>query len=825
MQTLAFVAIGTVLLNLTIGFRVYFANRIAPTNRLFFLMCITLCFWGLGYANMIVAADAVAAMTWRTVSAVGWCFFYSVFLLFSLRFTGDRSWLNHSALKWVLPLPAVVFFLYNAMLPPDNLTRTEWGWIYLYTNEVGWQIAFLTYYSIYTLTAFGLIYRWGNQAKTYREQKQSQIIVRTMLAVFIVAAPFDTYLPLMGYSVPPIAILMSSVFVAGIWYAITRYKLMQLNFDTAASHILHNMTAPIILAGPDGTVREVNKSFCELVGREESAMRNEQLQHMIRSADEKSVLSLIMNENVTDADSEILLRVDYSEQEVPCLMSRKTLRDEFGDVLGVIVALHDISNRKLYEELLKQANETLEEKVESRTAELERINLALQQEIVERKAAQKQLSFAANFDLLTGLPNRHQFCQNTDLAILQSKNREGSLAIIFFDLDNFKALNDTYGHSFGDQVLRAVGNRLRDIAAKNDSMARIGGDEFLLLVEAVSVEKLVSAVEQIVGGLRNSFTQAMQIQEREVFLTASLGVAIYPNDGSDAETMIRNADIAMYEAKRDGKNSCRFCSAAMKDRVAAQNQIRNQLFQAIAKRELQLHYQPKIDLKTGAIVGVEALLRWRIDDAVSISPAEFIPIAEETGLIVPIGEWVIRQALAQLKHWHDQGFEQLTMAVNLSARQLRDVEFAEQVAALLDRSGMLTNRMELEITESIAFARDITIISNINCLKSHRFKIAIDDFGTEYSSFINMKLVPFDCLKIPKEFISGIGNNAKDEAIVNSIVELTRQLGIKVVAEGVENSIEVEFLRRAGCDEIQGFYFYPPMEAEKVEQALHTGKR
>jgi EAL domain-containing protein (putative c-di-GMP-specific phosphodiesterase class I) len=280
----------------------------------------------------------------------------------------------------------------------------------------------------------------------------------------------------------------------------------------------------------------------------------------------------------------------------------------------------------------------------------------------------------------------------------------------------------------------------------------------------------------------------------------------------------------MYVAKREGKNHFRYCSSLMKNRVSAQNQIRNQLFQAMGRNELELHYQPKVDLKTQAIVGVEALLRWRLGQKTLISPAKFIPIAEETGLIVLMGTWVLRQALLQLKRWHEQGFTQLTMAVNLSARQLRDAAFAEQALAVINESGLLASQIELEITESIAFARDKAIVSNIDRLKAQRFMIAIDDFGTEYSSLINMKLVSFDCLKIPKDFISGIGKNAKDEAIVSSIIELTRKLRIKVIAEGVERLEEVAFLRNAGCDEIQGFYFYRPMEAKKIEALLHESR-
>ena len=824
MQTVAFLAIATVLLNIAIGVRVYLANPNAATNRLFLLLCGTLSIWGFGYAFMITADSAVAAMQWRTVSAVGWCSFYSVFLLFAIRFTNYRGWLNKRVVQVLLPVPALVFFWYNAMLPPDNLTFTAWGWVYLYSRELAWQTAFIIYYSSYVLTGFGLIYRWGRQAASRREKNQAQVIVRTMLAVYIIAAPFDTYLPMLGYPVPSIAILMSSFFAAGIWYAITRYKLLQLNFDTAASHILHNMIEPVLLVGPDATVREANASFCDWTGFSGPELIGRPLQQFILGLGGDAGKVWGEPEMTGMGDQEVFLRLKQSRREIPCLLSSKMLRDEFGDVLGMILVLHDISSRKCYEELLKQANDNLEDKVKSRTVELAQTNQALQREIAEREAAQKKLSYAANFDLLTGLPNRRQFCEKTDVSINKAKELDSSLAVIFIDLDDFKSLNDSYGHGFGDRVLESVGGRLRAVTRENDFLARIGGDEFLLLLEGFASAELKPAVEGVLRRLQEASNQAIQIDEREIFLSASMGIAIYPDDGLDGETMIRNADIAMYVAKREGKNHFRYCSSLMKNKVSAQNQIRNQLFQAMGKNELELHYQPKVDLKTQAIVGVEALLRWRLGQKTLISPAKFIPIAEETGLIVLMGTWVLQQALLQLKRWHEQGFTQLTMAVNLSARQLRDAAFAEQALAVINESGLLASQIELEITESIAFARDKAIVSNIDRLKAHCFTIAIDDFGTDYSSLINMKMVSFDCLKIPKDFISGIGKDAKDEAIVSSIIELTRKLRIKVIAEGVERLEEVAFLRNAGCDEIQGFYYYRPMEAEKIEALLHDNR-
>ncbi len=506
---------------------------------------------------------------------------------------------------------------------------------------------------------------------------------------------------------------------------------------------------------------------------------------------------------------------------LPCLLSSKALQDEFGETLGKIILLHDISDRKHYEERLQQANDELEAKVKARTTELAHSNLSLQQEVLDRTAAETQALYAANFDILTGLPNRRQFCDKANVAITKAEVFGDILAVIFFDLDNFKTLNDSFGHPHGDLALEEVAARMRSIVRKDDALCRIGGDEFLLLMEGLNHKDLHNTVVKHVERFKQLFEKPFFINGRESFLSVSMGIALYPDDGRDADSLIKNADIAMYAAKRDGKNNYRFSSARIKKKVLEKNQIRNNLFRAVEKGEMELYYQPQIHLNTRRISGVEVLLRWRMNGEKPISPCQFIPIAEETGLIVPIGNWIMHQACARLKRWHEQGFSHLTMAVNLSVRQLRERNFEEQVTSCIATTGIDPKQIEFEITESMAFTQDEGIASILERMKQHHVSIAVDDFGTDYSSFMTIKTVMVDRLKIAQPFISGIGKNKKDEAIVSSIIDLAHNLKLKVIAEGVETDEELEYLVQKGCDEIQGYCFHRPMTAHRMEALLH----
>ena len=353
-----------------------------------------------------------------------------------------------------------------------------------------------------------------------------------------------------------------------------------------------------------------------------------------------------------------------------------------------------------------------------------------------------------------------------------------------------------------------------------DTLARVGGDEFLLLIEQLQVANFHRTMETITQSVREMFRAPFLVEEGERFLTVSIGIATYPEDGTDADALIKNADIAMYDAKYSGKNAWRFCSQSMKEKVLAKAVIRQNLFRALENEELILFFQPQINIASGRIVGLEALIRWRMQGEGFVPPDQFIPIAEETGLIIPIGDWVIKTAFGQLKIWNDLGYRDLRLAINVSAKQLRDRNFMVRVEQYMIEEKVAPTTIEFEITESIAFKRDTEVLDMLAEIKQSGISIAIDDFGTEYSSFMNVKMMPVDRLKIAMPFVSGIGKNEKDAAIVSSIIALSHKIGMKVIAEGVENEVEVEYLRLEKCDEIQGYYYHCPVPAERIPELL-----
>ena len=820
MLGVALIAYTTVLLNLGLGIWVYRANRNSLTNRLFLMMCGTLCFWGLGYAFMISANTAVEANYWRIFSAIGWCFFYSVFLVFAICLTEQTGWMTRTVFKGALQLPALVFFLQAATRSPEALMQTEWGWIYLYTQEVGWQIAFILYYSVYALTAFWLIYKWGRRATATRVKQQAKIIVRTMLTVYIIGAPFDTYLPLLGYPVLPIAILLSTLFVVGIWYAITRYKLMTLDFRNAADHILQRMIDPVLLIGNNALVREVNDSFLILTGFERKEVLGRTLADFVVPAQSVDVARLFDEVVSTGKRMEIQLLTQNPAVAPHCLVSSRIMQDEFGDTVGQIVLLNEIDELKRVEELLKKSNEELEIKIASRTRELALANVSLLQENKERMAAEEKALMMANFDVLTGLPNRRKFYQKVAMAVTQAEENREHLVLMFFDLDHFKTINDSHGHSYGDLVLAEIASRMQSVIRRKDVFSRIGGDEFLLLMEGLRLQDVQELASHHAERFRQLFEKPIFVHDRESYLTVSIGIAVYPVDGKDAETLMQNADMAMYAAKKDGRNRVRFCSNTLKEQVFERNQIRSRLVHALENGELELYYQPQVDIKNWRICGMEALLRWRMNQEEFIPPSQFIPIAEESDLIIPIGDWVLKKAFEQLRQWHSIGFSELTMAVNLSVKQIREIGFASQVMACLQQAGLKPDMVEMEITESQALNNNPLVFSTLQQIKENNIGISIDDFGTDFSSFMNMKQVSFDRLKIAREFVAGIGKDRKDEAILRSIIELTHRLDLQVIAEGVETKEQFRYLLQAGCDQIQGYYFFRPMPASEVEVVL-----
>ena len=549
-------------------------------------------------------------------------------------------------------------------------------------------------------------------------------------------------------------------------------ELMRNTFDFAAVGIAHTSM--------DGRYLLVNRKFCEMLGytRDELlVMHTQDVTHSgDRETDQDYKPRLVAGEIDTHSAEKRYMRKEGALIWVSRTIS--LVRDSAGKPLYFIRVIDDIS---------------------------------------ERKQAEERLAYLAQYDALTGLPNRNLFRDRLALAMARSKRNERMLAVMFLGLDHFKAINDTLGHATGDEVIKAAAALLAKSLRGVDTIARFEGDEFTVILENVAqVDQITTVAEKI----KQAFSAPIVIGEREIFVTASIGITIYPLSGDEIDALLQMADAAMYHAKKMGRNTYEFYAPELNLRAGERLKMEALLRRALERQELVLHYQPKVETATGKIVGVEALIRWNSKELGLVPPVRFIPLAEETGLIEPIGEWVIKAACAQSKAWQAQGFPPLLMSVNLSPRQLRQKNLVEMLTTALDESGLPPRLLELEITESLIMEN---IQENIETLKAIRrlgVLLAIDDFGTGYSSLGYLAKLPVQTLKIDRSFVVKMQDDADAMTLVSTILTLARSLGLKVVAEGVESEDQAKVLRLLRCDQIQGYLVSRPLPAAELSAFL-----
>jgi diguanylate cyclase (GGDEF)-like protein len=451
------------------------------------------------------------------------------------------------------------------------------------------------------------------------------------------------------------------------------------------------------------------------------------------------------------------------------------------------------------------------------TDDLESSRDKLRVEIQKERAAAVQIEHLAYHDKLTGLANRSMFSKTLEQGLKEAQRYKRQLAVFFIDLDRFKNINDTLGHEAGDILLQEMATRLTSCMRASDSVARLGGDEFVVMAPSLNgTEQLGVVAQKILDSVARSFT----LYDHEFHVTASIGISVYPTDGDDERALMKNADIAMYQAKEDGKNTFAFYSAELNKHSVERLAFESSLRHALEDQQFQVHYQPKVDCHTGRMTGVEALLRWNHPDLGPVSPAKFIPVAEENGLIIPIGRWVLETACLQQVMWRELGHEPLRMAVNLSARQFYDDHLLTDVASILSATGMDPTFLELEITESMLMRNVAKAIEVLAAFKKLGARLSLDDFGTGYSSLSNLKRFPIDTIKVDRSFVRELPANEEDKAITDAVIAMGRTLNMTVVAEGVETQGQIDFLREHACDEVQGFYFSKAVSSAAITALL-----
>jgi diguanylate cyclase (GGDEF)-like protein/PAS domain S-box-containing protein len=490
---------------------------------------------------------------------------------------------------------------------------------------------------------------------------------------------------------------------------------------------------------------------------------------------------LVIGAASTEPVRSSLLLVRRDGLEIPIEDSIAPIRDRQGKTSGAVIVLRDVS---------------------------------------AARAMALQIIHNAQHDFLTGLPNRALLNDRVNQAIGLSTRHGTKGAVLFLDLDGFKHINDSLGHPAGDKLLQSIAGRLVDCLRGSDTVSRQGGDEFVVLLSEVEhAEDAAILARRILQAV----SEAHLIDKHDLHITTSIGLSVYPDDGLDAETIIKNADTAMYQAKENGRHGYQFFEPAMNVRAVERQSIEESLRRALERREFQLHYQPKVDLRTGKITGAEALVRWNHPLRGSVPPSQFIPVAEDCGLILPIGNWVLREACRQTRAWLDAGLELTTMAVNISAVELRNERFVDVVLGVLDDTGLDPCRLELELTESVLMKHVESTELILNRLRARGVQLAVDDFGTGYSSLSYLRKFSIDTLKIDQSFVRQITTGPEETTIVAAVISMGRSLKLRVVAEGVETEAELAFLRAQQCDEAQGYYFSRPVTPEQFEKLFQTG--
>jgi diguanylate cyclase (GGDEF)-like protein/PAS domain S-box-containing protein len=446
--------------------------------------------------------------------------------------------------------------------------------------------------------------------------------------------------------------------------------------------------------------------------------------------------------------------------------------------------------------------------------------IGLIRDITARKKAEQQIEYQAYHDALTGLANRRLFNEHLSLALALAARRNCPVAVLFLDLDHFKLVNDTLGHTMGDVLLQEVAKRLKSCVREGDAVARVGGDEFTIVLQDLETRDAAAVVAQKV--LR-AIAAPIEMTGHRLYVTVSIGITIFPDDGADAETLLKNADNAMYRAKAEGRNTYQLSTHELSRSTQERMTLESGLHLAMEREEFEVWYQPQVDVETNAIIGMEALLRWRHPDRGIIAPADFISVAEERGYIVLIGDWVLRQACRQAREVRDKGLPDFRVAVNLSARQFREASLVTSVLAALKESDLAPNCLELEITESVAMENVALTLQLLRDLRAIGVTIAIDDFGTGHSSLSYLRQFPIDALKIDRAFVEDLPDRFEDAAIVKAVIALAAGLNLRVVAEGVETKAQLDFLREQGCREVQGYYFSYPVRGEELLRLLEQG--
>lgn len=778
----AMLFITVCIVSLVSGILVMQNDRTSNIHRAFFALVVSLIVWTLALTlSTVTPSKAVAEWALR-ISSFGWANLFSILLLFVIYLT--NSPLGKPYLLFLPTLAMVVVYGLPLNLYDYALQYTRFGWLSTATETI-WDILFYAYYTGYILLTLYLLFKW----KPEPGSKQRKQILLSLLFAFLGGSLTDLLLPALGVELPPlgpIILVIPMVFISqalrsrspvvGLEVA-PRFTRMfvAVAFYSLMSVVQIRLAADVRLLA---TLQLQESTFRGIITQLQMFTSIYLVLRMKRTG---TIAAVLINAANLVFALLFLIRTN-SPSPIPGIIS----------YIGVLLVIYLIRE-------FDQRSERYIAHIDTQNSELER--------------SQGKLYTMAFYDSLTSLPNRDYFIERVNQEIAKSSESGELLGILFLDFDSFKSINDTAGHATGDLVLKKIAQVIAATLDKEDVIARFGGDEFLMNVRRPKETDILQVTRRIMQALKLPIV----IDSEEYFLPASIGVSLYPSDGRDAETLIMNADIAMYAAKAKGKNQVVYCDEEMKEQTTKRLRLTNSLYRALDRGELYAVYQPQVCTETHKISGFEALLRWNNPEYGLIPPLTFIPLAEQTSLIRPIGLFVFEEACKQLVSFRNLYQEPLMMSVNLSLLQLKDSRIVEKIQSTLNSTGVDVHVMQIEITESASFLEEPVLLQRLIELKQLGLSIAIDDFGTGHSSFSRLKTYPIDQLKIDREFVQGITiGSPKDMALIKSIIQIAKNLGIEVLAEGVETEEQLMYLSSHGCDKIQGFYFYKPLSVEEI---------
>lgn len=778
-------------------------------NRLYFILSLLYAYWSLVTGILFLVDDPAIIQSMKASTVIAWGVIYSIVLHLLLLMSGNERYLKKKLSYIIIYVPALInLYLYlSDPVTSAELIKTTSGFILenKLPRNFFWNNYFNFYYSTFLIFGLLIVFNWYHKTTHKREKKQAQIILYTVLLAFIVGSIIEVILPLLGYpSISGITSLIALIPISGIFYAIEKYNLMSFKPENLIGHVLPIIEEGIIINDETGKIYSINNSGLNMLG--------------YSSEDCPSNIKQIFS-SYNDSDSILTkcTKLKSKSKNIDVLLSTSNLIDTTGEKYGEISVFSDITILKNYQLELQTLNNSLQNQIEEKTKKLVLSNNILKEKILETELSKKKIYELAFYDYLTGLPNKRYMHDLLKKEISLCKSNHSVFALLFLDLDLFKRINDTMGHEKGDELLIKASQGISMNINSNDLISRNGGDEFIIILKDVTDNETL--IERILS-IMNIFSTPFEIDSHLVYITCSIGVSVYGKHSIDPVELIQYADLSMYNAKEAGRNKYRIFNKETKENIEQDSDISNMLYKAIYENQLEIHYQPQNDPLTNKVTGVEALARWKTDEGKYIPPSKFIPIAEKTGLILNLGNWIIEESMKQKKKWKESGILNVPLAINISANQFTDRKILDFVKDKSVEYGMEAGDLEFEVTENVIMDKYKYSVDILCEFSSMGIGIVIDDFGIEYSCMKYLKSLPIDKIKIDREFVMGIGEGNGDEAIIKAILSLASNFKFEVVAEGVETETQVTFLLENNCNIMQGYLYFMPTPAKELESLI-----